>query len=128
MGENRISILKRIELLMSKEQDLDNAVSALATGFAALDTAVHAELAALTTALEGDDTDAVEQAVANISAITSKMAGDAAQLTASIPAATTVPAPAAPTPPNDTPPTVASPTIAPVTVTDPSATPATAAD
>jgi PAB1-binding protein PBP1 len=115
-------ILKREERLMSAATDLNNAVTALATGFAALDTAVHAELTALQDALANDNTDAINQAIANISAVTNKMAGDAAALTASIPAATTVPPPApAPTPAVT--PTVSVPVIDTPPVTEPSATP-----
>jgi hypothetical protein len=114
-------VLKREGKIMSLQDDLNGAVSALATGFGSLDTAVQAELAALAAANNGNNP-VISQAIANISTITSKMAADAAALTASIPAATTVPAPA-PAPAPDVPPTVAVPTLAAVAVTDPNATP-----
>ena len=115
------------EQTMSADQDLNNAVTALANGFTALDTAVQAELASLGTASTAA-TDlvtlqaAVAQSVSNISGVTNKMAADASQLTAVLPAATTVPPPA-PAPAPAVPPTVTPPAIAPVTVTDPTATP-----
>lgn len=119
-------ILKREERLMSAAQDLNNAVSSLAIGFVALDTAVQAELVALAAAQASGDQAAMTQATANISAITSKMAADAAALTASLPAATTIDPPA-PAPAPSVQPTADIPAIAPVTVTDPSATPPAAA-
>lgn len=106
---------------MSAMDDLNNAVTALTTGFTALDQAVQAELTALTAALSAGNSAAIEQAATNIGAITGKMAVDAANLTASIPAATTVPPPSPP--PTSPAPTVAVPVIATPTVTAPNASP-----
>lgn len=117
-------ILKTEEDLMSAASDLNNAVSALALGFASLDTAVQTELTALSAALADNNTDAINQAISNISTVTNKMAADAAALTASIPAATTVAAPA-PAPDPVVAPTVDVPVIAAPAVTDPAATPPT---
>lgn len=120
-------IILDLEHLMSADQDLNNAVTSLATGFTSLDTAVQAELSSLRTASTAA-TDlaalqaAVAQSVSNISTVTNKMAVDASALTAVIPAATTVPPPAA-APVQAVPSTVTPPGIAPVTVTDPAATP-----
>jgi hypothetical protein len=112
---------------MALSDDLNNAVTALTTGFAALDAAVTAELTAITAALANQAdpaiTAAVAQSVSNIGTITSKMATDAAALTASIPAATTVPPPATTPPVTTVPPTVTPPVIATPPVTDPNATP-----
>ena len=118
-------IILDLEHLMSADQDLNNAVTALATGFTTLDTAVQAELASLGTAsTAGTDLAtlqaAVAQSISNISAVTSKMAVDASvniggahaygyvptvRLTAKVPAATTVPPPT-PAPAPAVPPTV----------------------
>jgi len=114
--------------LMSQADDLNNGMTALATAFAVEHDAVAAEMAALAAALANVVTTsdpvltaAVTQAIANVNHITGQMAIDAAALTASIPAATTVPAPVV-TPP-DVPPTVVVPVIATPPVTDPAASP-----
>lgn len=115
------------EIEMALADDLNNAVTSLATAFNAEHDAVTAEMKALTDALAAvPATDpalatVINQTVANIATITGSMAKDAAALTASIPAATTVPAPVI-TPPT-VPPTVTPPTIATPPVTDPAATP-----
>lgn len=117
--------LKKEDQIMAIEDDLDNTVSALATGFVNLDTAVQAELAFIRDAAQKPTVDVsrITQSIANIGAITSKMAISAAALTASIPAATTVPAPPASAPVVDTPPDVTPPVIDTPTVTAPDATP-----
>lgn len=120
-------IIKRQEGQMALEDDLNNVVTALATGYAAEHVAIEAEIAALTAAMatipQPDPAAAakITAAIANITHITGTMATDAAALTASVPAATTVPPPTV-TPPVDTP-TVTPPVIATPPVTDPSATP-----
>src|ERR1700676_3748924 len=91
-------ILNKEVAIMALADDLNNGMTSLATGFAALDTSVAAELVAIAAALAATPptpalVTAATQAVANISAITGKMATDAAALTASIPAATTGPPP-----------------------------------
>lgn len=116
-----------MEKNMAATDDLNNAVTALATGFAALDAVVQQELSAISAAVAATDPDAaaIEQAVANIGAVTSKMATDAASLTAKIPAATTVPAPAstATASPAKPAPTVAVPQITTPPVSAPTAQP-----
>lgn len=107
--------------IMSQADDLNAAVTSLATAFTLEHDAITAELAALATALAAAPTTdpvltaAVTQAIANVTHITGSMANDAADLTASIPAATTVPVPSTVTPAVT--PTVTPPTIAPVTPT-----------
>lgn len=119
-------LLLDTETEMALSDDLNNAVTSLATGFAAEHTAVQAELTAIAAALANQNdpalTAAVTQNISNISAITGTMATDAAALTASVPAATTVPPPVV-TPPVTVPPTVTPPAIATPPVTDPNATP-----
>ncbi len=113
--------------LMALADDLNNGMTALATAFAVEHDAVAAEMAALAAAIAAQTAAdpvlaaAVTQAVSNINTITGQMATDAAALTASIPAATTVPPPVV-TPPDVTP-TVVAPEIATPAVTDPAATP-----
>jgi hypothetical protein len=116
-------IINQEKTTMAAIDDLNNAVTSLATGFGALDAAVHAELTALVAAQAAGNDAAITQAVANISQITGQMATDAQALTASIPAATTAPAP--PTLPVPTPvaPTVEPPAIATPPVTAAAATP-----
>jgi hypothetical protein len=114
-------IIDNQEIEMSLADDLNNGMTSLATGFGALDAAVQTELAVI--AAQPGLSAAVTQAVANISQITGKMATDAAALTASIPAATTVPPPPVLPVPVPVPPMVAVPIIAVPPVTDPSATP-----
>jgi hypothetical protein len=127
-------IIKNQEKEMSLADDLNNGMTALATGFAAESVAVHAEIAALQAA-DPNLSPAVKQAIANISIITTSMAADAAALTASIPAATTVPPPAAPAAaavavaaaaPTVTPPDIATPTVTAPAATPPSTPPADA--
>lgn len=122
-------VLTEETIIMSQNDDLNNAVTALATGFAALDSAVGAELAAIVAA--GAPNPVVAQAIANIGAITGKMATDAAALTASIPSATTVPAPTLPpsevsVPPKDVVPDIAAPPITAPDATPPNTPPASA--
>ena len=64
-------------------------------------------------------------AIANIQAITGKMASDAAALTAAVPGATTVPAPGPVTPVVDAQPDATLPSIDAPTITAPDATPPT---
>src|ERR1700730_12550463 len=73
-------ITNREETIMSAKDDLNNAVTALTTGFNALDTTIQPELAAIVAAAGGNAV--IEQAVANIAAVTTGMAKDAAALTA----------------------------------------------
>ena len=123
-------IIKNQEFQMSQADDLNNAVTSLASGYGALHDAVQVEIDALLKAIatipqpDPATSTAITNAVANISAITGTMATDAAKLTASIPAATTVPAPDV-TPPA-TEPTVTPPVIATPAVTDPTAQPPSA--
>jgi hypothetical protein len=116
-----VCIINNQETVMALADDLNNGMTSLATGFAALDAAVQTELAAIVA--QPGLSAAATQAVANISQITGKMAADAAALTSSIPAATTVPPPAVLPVPTPVPPTVAVPDIAVPPVTDPSAAP-----
>lgn len=115
------------EFEMSQIEDLNNAVTSLATGYSALHDAVQVETDALTKAMatipqpDPATASAITQAIANITAVTGKMATDAAALTASVPAATTVPPPTVEAP--IVPPTVDVPVIATPPVTDPSASP-----
>lgn len=111
--------------------DLNNAVTSLATGFGALDAAVHVELTALLAAQSAGNDAAITQAVANISQITGQMAADAQALTASIPAATTVQPPPTlpvpvPTPPTVDPPVIATPPVTATAAAPPSTPPASA--
>src|SRR6202165_5805565 len=81
LGVMGIVTIEILEKIMSQADDLNNAVTALTTGFAALDSAVQAELVAIAAALAaGAPNPAITQAVANIGAITGKMATDAAAL------------------------------------------------
>lgn len=116
-------VLKEETIIMSQADDLNNAVTSLATGFTALDAAVQAELVAIAAALAGTPNPVIAQAIANIGAITGTMAIDAAALTASIPAATTVPPPPATPPEVTVPPKDVVPDIATPPITAPSATP-----
>lgn len=120
-------IIKRQDKQMSQADDLNNVVTALATAFSAEHDAVQVEIDALTKALstvaqpDPATAAAVTQAIANITAITGTMATDAAKLTASVPAATTVSPPAVATP--VVPPTADIPVIATPPVTAPTAIP-----
>jgi hypothetical protein len=123
-------VLKEEGDIMSIQDDLNNSVAALVGGFVALDTSIQSELAAFKEAManaqsSGDFaalSQAATQAISNIGTVTSRMAADAAALTAAIPAATTIQAPPPPPTP-DVPPTVAVPTIDVPTVTAPDAAP-----
>lgn len=112
---------------MAQSDDLNNAVTALATAFVAEHDAVVIELdivaKALAAAKNPDPAlaEAVTNAISNITHVTGQMALDAAALTASIPAATTVPPPDITEPPTE--PTVTPPIIATPEVTDPNAAP-----
>jgi fused signal recognition particle receptor len=127
IGHMLSTVIVYQELQMSQADDLNNAVTSLATGYGALHDAVQVEIDALLKAFstvpqpDPAAAKAITDAIANISAVTGTMATDAAKLTASIPAATTVPPPDV-TPPA-TPPTVDIPVIATPPVTDPSAQP-----
>lgn len=120
-------ILQNQVVQMSQADDLNNAVTSLATGYGALHDAVQVEIDALTKAFstipqpDPAVAAAITQAIANISGVTGKMATDAAALTGSIPAATTVPPPIVTTP--VVPPTADVPVIATPPVTDPAASP-----
>ncbi|UFX42141.1 hypothetical protein HAP47_0023050 [Bradyrhizobium sp. 41S5] len=118
-------ILTKEDQIMAIEDDLDKSVSALASGYVSLNTAVQAELAFIRDAASKPTVDVarITQSIANIGNITSQMAVSAAALTASIPAATTVPTPPASTPVVDTPPDVTPPVIDTPAVTAPDATP-----
>lgn len=72
---------------MAAIDDLNTAVATLAGNFTTLDTAIQAEIAALTTALANGNTAAVSAAAANIAAVSAKMVNDAVSLQASIPSA-----------------------------------------
>lgn len=127
IGHMLSTVIVYQEIQMSQADDLNNAVTSLATGYSALHDAVQVEIDALLKAISTIPTPdpavskAITDAIANISAVTGTMATDAAKLTASIPAATTV-APPVITPPV-APPTVDVPVIATPPVTDPAATP-----
>lgn len=112
-------LLEGQEILMSQNDDLNGAVVGLTNGFAALDTAVEAELAAIAAQSPNP---AITQAIANIGAITGKMAADAAAITAALPGATTVAPPPATPPEVAVPPTVTPPTIIATPVPAPAAT------
>lgn len=120
-------VIHNQEIEMSLADDLNNGMTALATASAAEHVAVQTQIDAITTAFaniaqpDPATATAITNALANITHITGTMATDAAALTASIPAATTVPPPVV-TPPI-VPPTVTPPVIATPPVTDPSATP-----
>jgi hypothetical protein len=123
-------VIHNTEYIMSQADDLNNAVTSLATGYSALHDAVQVETDALTKAMstipqpDPATATAITQAIANISAVTGKMATDAAALTASIPAATTVPPPVVSTPvvPPTVDPPVIDPEAAPPNAPPPSAT------
>jgi hypothetical protein len=72
---------------------LDDAVATLQANFTTLDSAIQAEIAALQAALAANNQTGVNQAIANISQVSSKMADDAKALTDS----TAAPPPTAPT-------------------------------
>jgi len=120
-------IIRNTETTMALSDDLNNALTSLATGYGALHDAVQVEIDALLAAIakvaqpDPATSAAITNAIANITAVTGTMATDAAKLTASIPAATTVPPPVV-TPPVAVP-TADIPVIATPPVTDPAATP-----
>jgi hypothetical protein len=120
-------IIQNTETIMSQAEDLNNCVTALATGYSALHDAEAIEIDALTAAMakiaqpDPAVAAAITQSIANITEISGKMALGAAALTASVSAATTVPTPVVVTP--VVPPTVDVPVIATPPVTDPSAQP-----
>src|SRR4029077_12574091 len=82
-----IQILNQ-EKIMTQADDLNNAVTSLATGYSALHDSVQVETDALVKAMgnipqpDPATSTAITQAIANITAITGKMATDAAALTA----------------------------------------------
>lgn len=112
---------------MSQQDDLNAAVSALARGYGTLHDAITTELKQIADAMSATDAPnpAITSAIANINSFTAKMADDAAALTASIPAATTI----APPPPSNTvvpdAPTAEPPKLETVTVTADAGTDAT---
>jgi hypothetical protein len=121
------TIIKNQEIEMSLADDLNNGMTSLATGYGVLHDAQQVEIDTLlklmSTVQQPDPATAaaITSAISNISAISGKMAQDAAALTASIPAATTVPPPTV-TPPVGTP-TADIPVIATPPVTAPTAIP-----
>jgi hypothetical protein len=123
--DQKLDLLK--ENVMSQADDLNNLGTSLATGYSALHDAVMVEMDALTAAMgkvaqpDPAVAKAITDVIANVTAITGKMATDAAALTKSVPAASTVPPPVVVPP--ATPPTVTPPVIATPPVTDPAATP-----
>lgn len=108
---------------MSQAQDLDSAVQALTAGFAALDAAVQPALQII--ADNSGNNPVIATAIANIQAITGKMATDAAALTAAVPGATTVAAPTPAAPVVEAQPDTDLPSIDAPTITAPDATPPT---
>ncbi len=91
---NQLVIIGKLNELLTKEttlmaaiDDLNAAVATLTSNFAAADTAIQNEIAALTAALAANNTAAIEAAATNISTISSKMATDTAALVASLPPA-----------------------------------------
>ncbi|WP_370200217.1 hypothetical protein [Bradyrhizobium elkanii] len=106
---------------MSAQDDLNNAVVALASGYANLHASILPVLQTIADNANGNSV--ITQAVANIQAVTGKMADDAAALTAAVPAATTVSPPPASQPVVQDTPTVTPPSIDVPPVTDPSAAP-----
>lgn len=120
--ENLATLLHKKEKLMSQVDDLNNATGALVVAAQGLDTSVQGAVAFIQQ--QPNLSAAVTSAVASIGNVTSKFAADAAELTAAIPGATTVPPPAPAPAPAPTP--VAAPVaLAPVAVTAPQATPPT---
>jgi hypothetical protein len=114
-----LEMLKQEKQIMALQDDLNAAVTALATGFSQLHDAVQSEISALTDALasatpgiDAATTEAINQAIANISALTTSMATDAASLTGSIPSVPTQPPP--PPTPTPVPPDVDVPQINPL--------------
>jgi hypothetical protein len=96
-----IMVTQLEKTLMPLADDLNAAIGGLATGFNQLHELVQGEIDALTAALAAagggippDTTAAIQLAIANIQEITSKMATDASNMTASIPSAPTIPPPA----------------------------------
>ncbi|MEH2668022.1 hypothetical protein DXU07_00830 [Bradyrhizobium elkanii] len=114
-------ILTNEDQQMSAQDDLNNAVVALASGYANLHASILPVLQTIADNANGNSV--ITQAVANIQAVTGKMADDAAALTAAVPAATTVSPPPASQPVVQDTPTVTPPSIDVPPVTDPSAAP-----
>lgn len=108
---------------MSQAQDLDSAVQALTGGFAVLDASIQPALQVIADNSSGNQT--IATAIANIQAITGKMATDAAALTAAVPGATTVAAPTPAAPVVDASPDTDLPSIDAPAITAPDATPPT---
>jgi hypothetical protein len=70
--------------IMVAIDDLNTALTTLVANFTTLDTAIQAELVAITAALASGNTAAIEAAVTNIGTVSGKMAADAAALTQSL--------------------------------------------
>lgn len=81
-----------VESIMSALDNLTSALNTLATSFAAHDVAVQNEIAALKAALAAGNDAAVQAAADNVSALSTKLAAETADLVASIPP-TPVPTP-----------------------------------
>lgn len=97
MASRNFTIVEQKEdHIMSATDDLNTAVASLTAGFAAESTAVQAEIAALVAASNNDP--AIAQAAANITAITTGMAADAATLANSLNPPAPVPVPVVPAP------------------------------
>lgn len=77
------AVLKLEKATMSQIDDLKAAVATLGQSFTTLDAAIQAEIAALKAAVAANDPAAIQAAVTNISDVSSKMATDAAALSAS---------------------------------------------
>jgi hypothetical protein len=120
-------VLRNQEIIMSQNEDLNAAVSSLAKGYGDLHTAVVKQTDALTEAMKNvaqpdpATSKAISDAIANITGITGKMATDAAELTSTVPSATTVEAPQVTEPASE--PTVEAPVMDMPPVTAPAATP-----
>jgi hypothetical protein len=120
-------VLKNQEIIMSQNDDLNSAVSSLAKGYGDLHDAVVQQTDKLTEAMHNvpqpdpATSKAIQDAIANITNITGKMATDAAALTSNMPGTTTIAPPQVTQPAS--PATADVPKLDQPTVTDPNATP-----
>ena len=71
---------------MAAIDDLNGAVSALSANFATLDAAIQQGVAAILAGVSSNDDAAVEAAAQAIGTVSTKMATDAASITAALPA------------------------------------------